>query len=305
MKKSRVLAQGLLAAAVLAIPHVALSAEPASGRAPALLSHDELQQRLGDPKLRLIDVRPRAEYEKSHIPGAVWIDGKVFQEFSQPARFADPAAWAAVLAPLGIAPDSEVYIYDAARQHDAARVWWLLSYAGVNRVGLIDGGFPSWEKQGRPVNSEVSAIESRRFDVQLHARRATNREDVQAAIEKGTAQLLDARSEAEYRGEAKPRDGDRAGHIPTARSLDAYDLVDANGRFLDEDAQRARLTRAGVVADKPVIVYSNGGGRSALAIFAFRRLGIPARHYFPGLSGWSKNTSAPLVLGTEAGERAR
>jgi 3-mercaptopyruvate sulfurtransferase SseA len=41
-------------------------------------------------------------------------------------------------------------VYDANRQLDAARLWWLLRYLGVGQVGLIDGGFPLWEKQGRP-----------------------------------------------------------------------------------------------------------------------------------------------------------
>jgi thiosulfate/3-mercaptopyruvate sulfurtransferase len=111
--------------------------------------------------------------------------------------------------------------------------------------------------------------------------------------------LLDARSVAEYRGETPPRNGGPAGHIPSARSLEGYDLVDAEGRFLDAESQRARLARAGIVPDRPVIAYSNGGARSALSVFALKRLGISTRHYFQGLSDWSKDSSASLVVGAE------
>jgi thiosulfate/3-mercaptopyruvate sulfurtransferase len=117
--------------------------------------------------------------------------------------------------------------------------------------------------------------------------------------------LLDARSAAEYRGETKPKDGGPAGHIPSARSLDGYDLVDADGRFLDEETQRARIARAGITTDKPVISYSQGGARSALTVFALERLGQGARHYVHGLPDWVKDPSGRLIPGTEAGDDAK
>ena len=62
-----------------------LLASSAHAQAPkqgsSLLTHDQLQARLTEPKssanLRLLDVRPRADYDKGHIPGAVWVDAKL------------------------------------------------------------------------------------------------------------------------------------------------------------------------------------------------------------------------------------
>ena len=250
-------------------------------------------------------MRPKADFEKSHIPGARWVDIKAFQNVSRPENFADRSAWDQALVPLAISPDSEVYVYDDARQHDAARIWWLLSYAGVERVGLVDGGFSLWERQHRPVNSESPAAQPTRLDIRFHASRVANRADVQAAIDKEGTQLVDARSEAQYRGETQPSDGGPAGHIPSARSLDGYDLVDADGRFLDVDAQRARLAKAELAADRPIIVYSQAGSRSALVVFALERLGIHARHYFHGVPDWSKGQSAPFVLGARPRQAQR
>jgi thiosulfate/3-mercaptopyruvate sulfurtransferase len=42
--------------------------------APSLASFDALQKRLGSPGLRLLDVRPKADYDEGHLPGAVWVD---------------------------------------------------------------------------------------------------------------------------------------------------------------------------------------------------------------------------------------
>jgi thiosulfate/3-mercaptopyruvate sulfurtransferase len=189
------------------------------------------------------------------------VDLPALQVLTRPETFADAKAWARGLAPLAINNESEVYIYDADRQRDAGRVWWLLSYAGAPRVGLIDGGFPLWERERRSVSSEVTPVEPREFTVQFHAKRAVSRDEVRSAIQDGTVQLVDARSAAEYRGEKKPQNGGRAGHIPTARLLDLYDLVDADGRFLSADAQRKRLVKAGIAPDRPIIVYSQGGAR--------------------------------------------
>ena len=295
---------GLVAAVVLAISPMVIGEEP-SGHTPPLISHEELQKRLGDTKLRLLDARSKADYDKGHIPGAIWVDGKLFLDIARPETFADASAWARALAPLGISADSEVYLYDAARQHDAGRLWWLLSYAGVDRVGLIDGGFPLWERQGRPVTSEVPKVEPRRFEAHLHAKRVASRDDVQAAIEKKDVQLLDSRSEEQYRGEIKPTNGGQPGHIPSAHSLNGFDLVDEDGKFLDADIQRSRLAKAGIAADRPLIVYSAGGARSALTIFALKRLGISARHYYQGIPDWSKGGSAQFRIGADPVESVR
>jgi thiosulfate/3-mercaptopyruvate sulfurtransferase len=63
--------KALLATLALNFPTFALAEEPGAKQRPPLLSHEALQKRLGDPRLRILDARPRAEYEKGHIPGAV------------------------------------------------------------------------------------------------------------------------------------------------------------------------------------------------------------------------------------------
>jgi thiosulfate/3-mercaptopyruvate sulfurtransferase len=292
-----------MAVLTLALPVLTLAADEPARRPPLLLTQDALQHRLNDNHIRLLDVRSREAYEKGHVPGAVWVDVKELQALTRPEAFADKDAWARGLAPLAIDNESEVYVYDDDRQHIAGRVWWLLSYAGVSHVGLIDGGFPLWEREKRPVSSELTRVEPHAFAVNFHARRAVSRDEVRSAIGDSKVQIVDARSAAEYRGEKKPQNGGRAGHIPSARSLDLYRLVDADGRFLSAEAQRELLARAGIATDRPVIVYSQAGSRSGGVVFALRRLGIPARHYFSGLSDWASDPSAPISEGDEAGRR--
>ena len=114
-----------------------------------LVPFDDLQERLGEPHLRILDARSKSDYDAGHIPGAIWVNVKSAEKVASSAEgLQDRSAWERWIEPLGLGRDSEVIIYDAQRQLSAARTWWLLSYLGVEKVALIDGGFPLWVKQG-------------------------------------------------------------------------------------------------------------------------------------------------------------
>ena len=271
----------------------------ASGR---LVTFDDLQRRLGEPHRRLLDARPRGEYDKGHIPGAVWVDPKAVEKMAaKPGALTDRAAWEAWIAPLGIGPDTEVLVYDAKRQLDAARLWWLLRYLGVGQVGLIDGGFPLWEKQGRPVTAETRKVEPRKFEVRFRTDRLATRDEVLGALRQGKVLVIDARSQAEHTGVEKR--AKRGGRVPASCHLEWTQFVDADGRFLDEAGLRAKLAEAGVRPGQPVITHCQGGGRASVDAFVFERLGYPTRNYYLGWSDWGNVEDTPVETGPYASER--
>src|SRR4051794_33471803 len=97
---------------VLFAPLVAAAAGP-EAKTALLVPFADLEKRLGEADLRLLDARPRAEYDKGHIPGAVWVDAKAVEVLAaKPGALKDRAAWEAWLAPLGIGPKTEVRVYD-------------------------------------------------------------------------------------------------------------------------------------------------------------------------------------------------
>ena len=51
----------------------------------------------------------------------------------------------------GIGDGTTVVVYDDTQGLYAARVWWTLRAYGLEHVRILDGGFPAWEAEGRPI----------------------------------------------------------------------------------------------------------------------------------------------------------
>jgi thiosulfate/3-mercaptopyruvate sulfurtransferase len=282
---------------------IAFLTSPPTAPAPIpraqLLTFDELQKMLPDPSLRLLDARDRADFDRAHIPGAVWVDLKAAQQLSSSAAgLTDRAAWENWVKPLAIGPETQVVVYDAQRQLSAARTWWLLSYLGVKSTGLLDGGYPLWVKEGRPVTNDARAPVARSFPVEFQRARLASRDDVQNAL-KSREGIIDARTDREFSGEeARAR---RGGHIPSACHLEWTNLVDADGRFLTAEAVRAQLAKAGIKPNQPVITHCQSGGRASVNAFVLERLGWPTRNYYLGWSEWGNSDLTPIETGAKTG----
>ncbi len=278
----------------LLAPHTCWAAAPAD-KVARLVTFDELQRRLDEPGLRLLDARPKTDYEKGHIPGALGVDAKAVEAMAaKPGVLTDRDAWERWIQPLGIGPETDVLVYDANRQLEAARLWWLLSYLGVERVGLVDGNYPLWVSEKRPVTIELPTIEPRPFKVVFRADRHATRDEVLSAVNSKTAVIVDARTDGEYAGTVKR--AKLGGHIPASCHLEWTNLVDKDGRFLDDAVLRATIAKAGVKPDEPVITHCQGGGRASVDAFVFERLGFPTRNYYLGWSDWGNAHDTPIEI---------
>lgn len=268
-----------------------------------LLSFDELAARLSDGKTRLLDCRPRSDYEAGHVPGAVWVDAKGVEAMAaKPGALADAALWEAWLAPLGIAPGMDVFCYDSNRQLDAARIWFLLRYLGVDEAGLVNGSFPLWQKENRPVGTEVTRVPPHPRAVVFKKDRLADRADVLGALADKSARILDARSDAEHLGAEKR--SRQAGRVPEACHLEWKTLVDGDGRFLSAPELRAKVSAAGIKPGEAVITHCQGGGRASVNAFALELLGIRARNYYLGWSDWGNADSVPIETGPPKPDQA-
>jgi thiosulfate/3-mercaptopyruvate sulfurtransferase len=272
-----------------------------SNAAGLLLSFEELQAKLASPDVRILDTRTKAQYDQGHIPGSVWVDTKAATELAgRPGGLRDQAAWEAWLAPLGLGPNTEVVVVDGDRQREAARVWWLLGYLGIDKVALVDGNVPLWKSRGLPLSLELPRSDPRPVPVRFRSSKLATLEQTLSALQEGGTAIVDARSAGEYTGVQKS--SKRGGHIPTACHLEWLSLVDKEGRFLDESTLRSKVEALGIKPGSAVIAHCQGGGRASVDAFVFERLGHPTRNFYPGWSEWGNAEKTPVVDGSKPGE---
>jgi thiosulfate/3-mercaptopyruvate sulfurtransferase len=281
----------------------------AAHRSTVLVSPAELHPRIADSAVVLLDVRwalgrddGHDDYLRSHLPGAVFVD--LDRELAAPASpergrhpLPDVDALQASARRWGIDDGDEVVVYDAGPSTSAARAWWLLRWAGVTKVRILDGGLAEWERLGLDVEpGEVIATPG---SVSLRAG-GLHTVDADDAAQAGHARtLLDARAPERYRGDVEPIDP-RAGHIPGAVNLPTTALLDSAGRFLPDDALAEVIARHVPESDSGAgsfAVYCGSGVTATHVIAGLAVAGIDAALYPGSWSQWSNDTRRPAATG--------
>jgi len=269
-----------------------------------LISVDELRVLecpvILDVRWQLGDPDGRKHYRDGHIPGAVFVDlDAELAAAPTPAQGRHPlpsiADFQESVRRWGIHPDSTVVCYDDIGCQAAARAWWLLQWAGVTDVRLLDGGLGAWRAAGLGLDAgdgdapDPSAIV-------LTPQQLPTISINEAATFDGV--LLDARAGERYRGEQEPMDP-RAGHIPGAVSAPTGENLAANGYFRSPADLRERFTAIGVTVDAPVAAYCGSGVTAAHEIAALAVAGFDAA-LFPGSwSQWSNDPGRPAAAGPD------
>jgi len=273
-----------------------------------LVSAAELAGFLGDPRLRLADVRwyvgepgrNRAEYAVGHLPGAVFLD--VDTDLSAPTGpgrhpLPDPDDFAALLAGRGFGDDHVIVAYDDADGVYAARLWWMLRWIGHPGARLLDGGLRAWRAAGHALSTDEPRHPPATMTVRPGPTRLIDRDDLWRRL--GTVVLLDARQPDRYTGEQHPVDP-LGGHIPTARSAPTSDNLGPDGRFLPAE-ELARHYRALGAGAGDTVASCGSGVTACHDILAMSLGGLPEPILYPG--SWSDwcTSALPYATGPEPG----
>lgn len=262
---------------------------------PVLL---DVRWKLGDPD-------GRAHYLDAHVPGAVYVD--LESELAAPPSpeqgrhpLPEPADLQAAARRWGVSQGSTVIAYDDVGGMSAARAWWLLRWAGVLDVRLLDGGLGAWRAAGLGLEAGEVIPEPGDVTVEPGAMPTVNADGAAAAARDGV--LLDARAAARYRGDDEPVDP-VAGHIPGATSAPTVDNLSATGEFLAREALEERFADLGVTSTGDVAVYCGSGVTAAHQVAALAEIGIDAALYPGSWSQWSNDPSRPVETADPARPR--
>lgn len=248
---------------------------------------------LGEPE------RGPAEYARSHIRGAVYMDLDADLSAAEgPGRHPLPAPgeFLATLGRKGVAPGTVVVAYDDRGGAVAARLWWMLRDLGHEKVAVLDGGLASWPSElmdDREVAPDPTtyAAEPGRMP-QIDRKGLADRLDSVVA--------MDARAADRYRGENEPVDP-VAGHIPSAISAPLTENLAADMRFKSPQELAARFESLGAIPSAEVVSYCGSGVTACHNILAMELAGLPTASLYPGSwSDWS-TAGMPAAVGPDAG----
>jgi thiosulfate/3-mercaptopyruvate sulfurtransferase len=254
----------------------------------ALISIYELNQRIYDPGIFILDTRGRSfvvfqsSYPLGHILGAVPIQ---HENYSHPAyfdRIASPLHLQNHLGGLGVSNDSTIVLY--GNDGLQARLYWALKMYGHDNLKILDGGFEKWKEAGNDITSASSARRPETFEFDLTR---SNTEsvlatvnDVEAAIGNPNYIIVDVRSEGEF----------FSGHIPGSLNIIWSNLQNNDQTFKPAPDLKALFEENKITPDKKIIVYSSSGIRSSLAWFTLSELlGYPnVKNYDGSYEDWTK-----------------
>ncbi len=259
-----------------------------------------LREHLADADVRVIDFRwylqgrdGRSEYQRGHIPGAVFVDLEAVTGSHGAGRHPLPTSsqFEREMQKAGVSSSTRVVAYDDAGGSVAARLWFLLGYFGHRAQAVLDGGLPVWSS---PLETEAPGVVPGDFTSQPPDQSLVL--DFEAVRKLRDVPVVDARAGDRYRGEREPVDP-KAGHIPGAVSAPFSENLGADGRFKSAHELRAQYERLG--AAEGAVFYCGSGVNATHHLIGMQIAGLPnARLYAGAWSDWSRR-DAPVATGAE------
>lgn len=257
---------------------------------PAIVSIDWLKKNYENPNLVIVDLRSEAEYNMSHIKGAVNIPGlkSLFdKDFFMPKL----DYLKKTFSEAGIDNKSQVVAYDNGEFIWAARFYWILETLGHTNVGMFKHGYSPWIETKLPMSDEAFKPEMKNFVPIVNNQKIETK--LSTLMSLGKKVIIDGRKESHYVG--KESLAKRYGHIPTAHNYacTANYQVTKKGNEM-KDLNELKEIYKDIPKDKEIILYCDGGAEAALNYVVLQELGYKASIYDGSWVEWGNDKEVPI-----------
>jgi len=196
---------------------------------------------------------------------------------------------------LGINDSSIIIVYDNLGIYYSPRVWWMFKTMGHDKVFVLDGGLPEWNKaKYELVKKEVTKSEIGNFKSNFKTGNVKDHNFILQNIKSKKTLLIDARSEDRFFGRKKePRPNAKSGHIPRSINIH-YDTV-LKGNTFKSSNELGNLFEQKNINDKP-LVFTCGSGVTACILFLASELVLKnSKSIYDGSwNEWSQIDGLPI-----------
>jgi thiosulfate/3-mercaptopyruvate sulfurtransferase len=195
-----------------------------------------------------------------------------------------------LLSRIGIQRERHVIFYDNISGISAARGVWLLLYFSHKKVGMLDGGFEKWKKDGYPIEVKTNPLKYAEFKGRINYKVLATAKEIKGSLKDKKVSIIDARSSKEFNG--LDVRAIKRGHIPSAVNIDWENNIE-NGIFKSE----AKLSRiySDIPKNSQIITYCQGGYRAAHAFLTLKMLGYKnVKMYLGSWGEWGNRPGLPI-----------
>lgn len=282
------------------VPSAALANTPAAAvpaATSALLKPQDLKAVLGQPDVRILDIRAEKDYAAGHIPGAINTPYALYRgPQDNPGALQSEAKLTEVLRKAGLDANSRVVVVHAGSDHTdfgaAARVYWTLKAGGLTRLSIADGGTAAWKAAGGALETAAPNVAPSQFSYRYDKSMIATKDEIAAAVQAGKAPvLLDARPASFFKGEQRADASARYGTLPGARALDNAGFFAKGQVTLKPDAELRTLVQQAGVDSAPTVSFCNTGHWAATNWFVLSEIAgnKNVKLYPESVVEWSKS----------------
>jgi thiosulfate/3-mercaptopyruvate sulfurtransferase len=242
-----------------------------------------------------MDLRPPEAYATGHIPGARSFDIFGISLIDTRPQALEAFLWIIehLIQARGVNADSTVVVYDEIAGMRSARLFWFLEYFGHNDVHILNGGYNAWIAAGLPTTRDGIVPKTGNFKMKKRPELLATAEDVLKRLSSRDSVIVDTRSEGEYTGQVVR--SARGGAIPGAVHLEWTQNLDEHGFFKSAEALEKMYQERGILRDREVIPYCQGGYRAAHTYLALRLIGFNrVRNYLGSWGEWGNRLDLPI-----------
>ena len=258
-----------------------------------------LKQHLSSKSVVVLDARSRSAYSRAHIPGARNAD--LFHYFVPGTDSKNLTVFhkdlESKLGRLGLRGNEKAVVYESGFGMRAARVAWMLEYAGMKNPLMLEGGFRAWQDSKYPIEKRQRMAVPSEFKTHPNPAILATAGHVRSMSTSRTWLVLDVRSRGEYEGSEKRECCPRSGRVPRAVWFEWTNFLNGKGGFQSRRSIGRQLRSMGLHPSSEVAVYCHRGARAAAAFYAIRSMGYNrARNYVGSWHEWSSKKRLPIEL---------